>query len=202
MPATKCNIPALEAWIKEHFKESAFNQCRRQPWPITTGKPMRIHTKPDTKPYWCKKPTLVPMHYRQQVKANLESDVKKGILERVPDGEPDTWCSRMVIQPKKSGKARRTVDLSYLANMELRNLTTPGAPPRLPSRCLPTSTSPPWTVRTVTMGSSSPRWIGTRQPLIQSGASTGTEENPRVTSHLGKLWQVHGHHPGGLSILH
>ena len=115
MPATTSNIPALEDWIKNYYKTSAFNQCNRQTWPITTGKPMKIHLKPGTKPYCCKKPTMVPMHYRDQVKADLEADVKKGVLERVPEGIPDTWCSRMVIQPKKNGKARRTVDLSYLS---------------------------------------------------------------------------------------
>ena len=48
------------------------------------------------------------------MKADIEADVMKGILERVPDGEPDTWCSRIVIQEKKNRKARQTVDLSYL----------------------------------------------------------------------------------------
>ena len=43
----------------------------------------------------------------------------KGILERVPVVEPDSWCSRMAIQEKKNGKARRTVDLSYLSKCGL-----------------------------------------------------------------------------------
>ena len=114
MPATDSNISALENWIRDYFKESAFNQCKRQPWPEIRGKPMKIHTKPDTKPYCCKKPTMIPIHFRDQIRADIEADVKKGVLERVPDGRPDTWCSRMVVQPKKNGKARRTVDLSYL----------------------------------------------------------------------------------------
>ena len=29
LTATKSNIPALEAWIRDYFKESAFNQCKR-----------------------------------------------------------------------------------------------------------------------------------------------------------------------------
>ena len=60
-------------------------------------------------------PQLSRDAFQGSVKADIEADVKKGILERVPAGEHDTWCSRMVIQPKKSGKARRTVDLSYLS---------------------------------------------------------------------------------------
>jgi hypothetical protein len=42
---------------------------------------MKIHTKPDTKPYCCKKPTMVPLHYREQIRADLEADVKKVVLE-------------------------------------------------------------------------------------------------------------------------
>ena len=37
------------------------------------------------------------VHFKAQVKADIEADVKKGILERVPAGEHDTWCSRIVI---------------------------------------------------------------------------------------------------------
>ena len=58
---------------------------------------------------------MVPLKFRAQVKADIEADIMKGNLERVPDGEPDTLCSRQVIQEKKNGKARRTVDLSYLS---------------------------------------------------------------------------------------
>ena len=119
MPATRSNVPALEGWIREHFKESAFNQCWRQ---------QRIHTKADTAPYFCKKPTLVALNFQTQVKSDIEADVMKGILERVPTGEHDTWCSRLVIQEKKNSKARRTVDLSYI----LENCPPP--PPRKTSR--------------------------------------------------------------------
>ena len=62
---------------------------------------------------------MIPLNLRAQVKADIEADVMKGILERVPDGEPNTWCSRLVIQEKKNGKARRTVDLSYLSKKVL-----------------------------------------------------------------------------------
>jgi hypothetical protein len=41
--------------------------------------------------------------------------VKKGVLERVPVGEADTWCSLIVIQKKKNRRARRTVDLARLS---------------------------------------------------------------------------------------
>ena len=59
------------------------------------SKQLKIHTTPETIPYCCKKSTLVPIHFRAQVKADIEADVKKGILERVPAGEHDTLCSRI-----------------------------------------------------------------------------------------------------------
>ena len=117
MPATVSNRKALEDWIKDYYKAGAFNVCKRQSWPVTAGPPMKIHTREDATRTYIRKPTKVPLHFRDEVKAGLEADVKKGILERVPVGEKDTWCSRMVIQPKKNGRARRTVDLSGLSRV-------------------------------------------------------------------------------------
>ena len=54
------------------------------------SKQLKIHTKPETIPYCCKKPTLVPMHFNAQVKADIVADVMKGILERVHAGKHDT----------------------------------------------------------------------------------------------------------------
>jgi hypothetical protein len=71
-------------------------------------------------------PTKVPLHFREEVKAGLESDVKKGVLERVPVGEADSWCSRMVIQPKKNGRPRRTVGLSGLSRVGRHESHPPG----------------------------------------------------------------------------
>ena len=123
MPAVESNREALEEFIKSHYKAGAFNVCKRQPWPITSGPPMRIHTNPSAVPTYYRKPTKVPLHFRDEVRAGLEADVKKGIIRRVPDGTPDTWCSRMVIQPKKNGRARRTVDLSGLSKAGRRSVT-------------------------------------------------------------------------------
>ena len=52
----------------------------------------KIHTKPDAVPYCYKKPTVVSLNFQAQVKADIEADVIKGILERVSVGEPDSWC--------------------------------------------------------------------------------------------------------------
>ena len=39
----------------------------------------------------------------------IEEDVKRGILEKVPPGVPDTWCTRMVITAKKDGSPKAGV---------------------------------------------------------------------------------------------
>ena len=50
-PATEENRKALEDWIKDYFKSSAFSTCKRQIMPFTDGPPMKIHTRPDAVPY-------------------------------------------------------------------------------------------------------------------------------------------------------
>ena len=101
MSATTSNRKATEEYIREHYKTSSFNTCKRQHWPVTAKPPMKIHTPADTVPTYCRKSTRLPLHFGEEVKAGFEADVKKGVLERIPVGEADTWCSRMVIQPKK-----------------------------------------------------------------------------------------------------
>ena len=48
------------------------------------------------------------------MKAGLDRDVRLGVIEPVPIGEPVTWCHRMVICAKKNGKPRRTIDFQAL----------------------------------------------------------------------------------------
>ena len=119
-PANTENRARLEEWIKDYYSDSAFSQCKRQTMPCTEGPPMRIHTDPNAVPLVVHKPIAVPLHYRAEVKANIDADVKRGVLEKVPPGVPVTWCTRMVITPKKDGRPRRTVDLSALTRAGVR----------------------------------------------------------------------------------
>ena len=65
-------------------------------------------------PTACHKAIPVPIHWRDQVKAALDRDVRLGVIEPVPVGEPVTWCHRMVVTAKKNGTPRRTVNLQAL----------------------------------------------------------------------------------------
>ena len=67
------------------------------------GLPMMIHMCPDAVLLAVHKPMSVPLHYKDEVRAQL-----LGVLRKVGPGEPVKWCARMVIQPKKDGSPRHT----------------------------------------------------------------------------------------------
>ena len=114
-PPTVENITKLEDWIKERYAGSAFNQCSHQPLPlIKSTPPLRLYVEETTRPVAVHKPVPIPMHWMKAVKEQLDKDVRLGVLEPVPVGEPVTWCSRMIVCPKKDMTPRRTVDLKCL----------------------------------------------------------------------------------------
>merc|ERR1712082_193379 len=120
-PATMANREKLENWIKEHYASSGFNQCTHQPLPlITSTPPLQLHVDPKARPVAIHKSVPVPLHWMKDIKEQLDKDVRLGVLEPVPVGQPVQWCSRMVFCPKKDGTPRRTVDLSCLNKVAVR----------------------------------------------------------------------------------
>ena len=119
-PATEENREKLEKWLLEHYKSSTFNVCEHQPLPMMAGPPLRLMVDPDAQPVAYHTPIPVPIHWQDDVKAGLDQDVRLGVIEPVPVGNPVTWCHKMVICPKKSGKPRRTVDLQPLNQHAVR----------------------------------------------------------------------------------
>nr|KAG5712492.1 hypothetical protein BaRGS_011466 [Batillaria attramentaria] len=113
-PATEENRERLEQWLLDYYKSSSFNVCEHQPLPKMSGPPIRLMVDPDARPVAHHNPIPVPMHWQDDVKAGLDQDVRLGVIEPVPIGTPVTWCHKMVVCPKKSGKPRRTVDLQPL----------------------------------------------------------------------------------------
>jgi hypothetical protein len=83
-----------------------------------SGAPLEIHLKSDATPKAFHNPIPIPHHWKAEVKAGLDRDVRLGIIEPVPPGTPTPTpspsCARMVVVPKKDGSARRTVDLQHL----------------------------------------------------------------------------------------
>ena len=110
-PFKEENILKLKDWLVEAFSTSSFN-ILSAPMAKMSGPPMKIHVNPKAIPIAVHKPIPIPHHCQAQVKSDIDRDVKLGIIEKVPMGVPTTWQSRMVVVSKKSGKQRRTVDLS------------------------------------------------------------------------------------------
>ena len=59
-------------------------------------------------------PCVLPLHWRDKVKAGLDDDERLGVVEKVPNGVPTTWLHRMVVVPKPNGEPHRMVNLSPL----------------------------------------------------------------------------------------
>ncbi|RUS74671.1 hypothetical protein EGW08_017577 [Elysia chlorotica] len=113
-PATEENVDELEKWLLKYYEASTFNVCEHQLLPKMSGPPIRLMINPDAQPVAYHTPIPIPVHWQDEVKAGLDQDVRIGVIEPVPIGTPVTWCHRMVVCPKKSGKPRRTVDLQAL----------------------------------------------------------------------------------------
>ena len=111
---TEENVPKMRNWLLERYSSSTFNQCRHQQLPGITGPSIRLHVKPEAPPSAVHTPSSVPLHWQDEVKAQLDADIALGVIEKVPVGEPSEWCHRMVLARRGDGKPRRTVDLSPL----------------------------------------------------------------------------------------
>ena len=113
-PPTEENREKLESYLREHYRSSTFNTCEHQPLPLMGGPPLRLMIDPEATPTAHHSPIPVPLHWQEEVKAGLDRDVRLGVLEQVPIGNPVTWCHRMVICSKKNGSLRRTIDFQPL----------------------------------------------------------------------------------------
>ena len=113
------NITGLKQYLLSSFSQSTFN--KEPPFPKLSTTPATIHLKPD---YIVPKPAYTPAtvaeHWKAEVKASIDRDVKAGILVKVPLNEPTEWCSRMVVVKKKDGRPRRTVAFQRLNQQCLR----------------------------------------------------------------------------------
>ena len=160
------NIPAMKNWLVNKFASSTFNRCTHQPLPFIKAEPMRFHVDKNAKPVAHHSPAIVPLHFRDKVKEQLDADERLGVIERVPEGVPTTWLHRLVIAAKPNGEPRRTIDLSRLNKHSSRE-THASTPPFQQARLIP-----PDTWKTVTDA-----WNGFHSALI-------AEEDRHYTSFL------------------
>ena len=118
-PGTEENISKL----KDHLVNEFPNVFRKStPFRTMNCKPVHIHLKNNATPSATHVPIPIPVHWKEAVKKQLDEDIKNGIIEQVPIGDPVEWCSPMVVTAKKDGTPRRTVDLQKL-NRQCRRET-------------------------------------------------------------------------------
>ena len=113
-PGTEENREKLQKFLLEYYSSSTFNTCEHQTLPMMNVPPLRLMVDKDAKPVAFHKPIPVPLHWRDKIKEGIDMDVRLGVIEPVPIGEPVTWCHRMVICAKKNSEPRRTVDFQPL----------------------------------------------------------------------------------------
>ena len=133
------NNAKMKQWLLDRYASSTFNTCPHRALPCMTGPPMAIHIDDSAEPKVCHKPAPVPLHWQQRVYEDLVRDEALGVIERVPDGVPVTWCHRMVVTRKHDGTPRRTVDLSPL-NKHCKRETFPSEAPFHLARRVPGNT--------------------------------------------------------------
>ena len=140
LPPTPENLGRLENWIRDRYQASTFNTCNNQPLPLMSDSPpLELFIDSSARPIACHKPSQVPIHFKEAVEKELRRDVRLGVFEEVPPNTPTTWCSRMCIQTKKSGKPRRVIDLQPLNKHAVRQTYTGESPFEIVSE-IPTNT--------------------------------------------------------------
>merc|ERR1712015_401059 len=115
------NRKKLEQFILDYYAISVFNKCEHQQLPILSGEPMQIlidKTRP--RPVPANKPSTVPQHWEIQVRNDVNRDVRLGVIEKVPENTPQTYCVRMHAVRKHNGNPRRVVDFTELNRISHR----------------------------------------------------------------------------------
>ena len=104
-PPTEANIPKLKEYLINKFKPLVFDKTT--PFKAMNCPPAHIHLKSDAVPHARHTPIPIPLHWKNEVKEQLEKDARDGVIEPVQIGEPVIWCSPMIVTAKKDGRPRR-----------------------------------------------------------------------------------------------
>ena len=131
---------ALRRLIIRQYAQSGFNNCRIQPLKMMRGSPLRLFVDKSVKPVAIHKAAIIPIHLKARVKADLDRDVRLGILEKVDINSPVKWLSRMLVTLKKDGSPRRIIDFKNLNNAIPRQTNITMSPFLCASAC-PTNKS-------------------------------------------------------------
>ncbi len=83
-------MDVLREWLLDYYGATTVNVCEHQPLPLMKGDPLKLHVDPNATPVAIHKPALVPLHWQDKVHADLERDVRIGVLEKVNPNTPTT----------------------------------------------------------------------------------------------------------------
>ena len=89
------------------------------------------------KPVAIHKVAIIPIHLKARVKADLDRDVRLGILEKVDINSPVKWLSRKLVTMKKDGSPHRMIDCKKLNNAIPRQTNITKCPFMCASACPP-----------------------------------------------------------------
>ena len=129
---------SLRRLIIKLYAKSGFNNCRIQPLKMMNcDKPLQLFVDPTVKPVAIHKAAIIPIHLKARVKADLDRDVRLGILEKVDINSPVKWLSRMLVTMKKYGSPRRIIDYKNLNNAISRQTNITQSPFMCASACPP-----------------------------------------------------------------
>ena len=120
---------SLRRLIIKLYVKSGLNNCRIQPLAMMkSAEPLNLFVDPDVKPVAIHKAAIIPIHLKAKVKADLDRDVRLGILEKVNINSPVKWLSR---------SPRRIIDYKNLNNAVPRQTNITQSPFMCASACPP-----------------------------------------------------------------
>ncbi len=74
----------MKTWLLHRYASSTFNKCSHQRLPMMSTVPLKIHIDENAKPVAAHNARPVPIPLRDEVKNQLDEDVRLGVIERVP----------------------------------------------------------------------------------------------------------------------
>ena len=91
-PLTHKDVAGFDTLIVSRYMKSGFNNSKIQPLKLMfTDRPLELFVDPNIKPVAIHKAAVIPVHLKAAVKADLDRDVRLGILEKVDINSPLKW---------------------------------------------------------------------------------------------------------------
>ena len=112
LPFKACpeNIPKMKEWLSERYAASTFNKCPHQQLKGVSGPPLELHIDGSVPHRPAHTPAMIPLHYQEEAKRQLDEDEALGVIEKVPYGEKSKYCFRAMVTAKPNSGPERTFD--------------------------------------------------------------------------------------------